>query len=104
MLDVFVSTEARHGSIEVRVGGTPVNAARAAGPAAFVVGRVGDDAAAAAVRAELSRARLAVDPDLPTGTYIELADGTVFADRGANAALALVDVLPLDADVGLLSG
>ena len=34
----------------------------------------------------------------------ELADGTVFADRGANAALALDDVLPLEADAVLVSG
>ena len=104
MLDVFVGTQARHGPIRTAVGGTPVNAARAAGTAAFVVGRVGNDAAAAAIRAELPGARLAVDFDLPTGTYVELADGTVYADRGANAALALVDVLPLDAAVVLLSG
>jgi sugar/nucleoside kinase (ribokinase family) len=104
MLDVFVSTDDRHGPIRVRAGGTPVNAAQAAGPAAFVVGRVGNDAAASAVRAQLPGARLAVDFDRPTGTYVELADGTVFADRGANAALALVDVLPLDVDSVLLSG
>jgi sugar/nucleoside kinase (ribokinase family) len=71
-----------------------------------IIGRVGDDAAAAAIRHELRRGelRLAVDSELPTGTYVELADGTVFADRGANAALALDDVRPLDADAVLLSG
>jgi sugar/nucleoside kinase (ribokinase family) len=104
MLDVFVTTDARHGPIRVRAGGTPVNAARAAGENAFVLGRIGDDAAGAAIRAQLPTARLAVDDELPTGTYVELADGTVFADRGANAALALEDVLPLSVDAVLVSG
>src|SRR3954453_14502793 len=104
MLDVFVEATGRHGPIRVQPGGTPVNAARAAGGAALVVGRIGDDAAGAAIRAHLAGARLAIDPALPTGTYVELADGTVYADRGANAALALEDVLPLQADAVLLSG
>jgi len=106
MLDVFVATVERHGSIRVRSGGTPVNAALAIGPRAVVVGRVGADAAAAAIRHELRdlELRLAVDDELPTGTYVELADGTVFANRGANAALALADVLPLAADAVLVSG
>lgn len=106
MLDVLVSTNERHGGIRVRAGGTPVNAALAIGAGACVVGRVGADAAAAAIRAALAgvEARLVVDPELPTGTYVELADGTVHADRGATAALALADVLPLRADAVLLSG
>jgi sugar/nucleoside kinase (ribokinase family) len=106
MLDVYVVTGDRHGEIRVRAGGTPVNAALAIGGGAAVVGRVGDDAAAAAIRHELGELelQLAVDRDLPTGTYVELAGGTVFASRGANAALALDDVLPLDADAVLLSG
>jgi sugar/nucleoside kinase (ribokinase family) len=104
MLDVLVADDARHGTIRVRVGGTPVNAALAIGPDGVVIGRVGDDPAAAAVRAVLPHARLAVDPTLPTGTFVELADGTVHADRGANAALSLDDVLPLAADAVLLSG
>jgi sugar/nucleoside kinase (ribokinase family) len=104
MLDVFVTATERHVPIRVRPGGTPVNAARAAGDSAVVVGRIGDDAAGAAIRAQLPGARLALDPELPTGTYVELADGTVYADRGANAALALEDVLPLHADAILLSG
>jgi sugar/nucleoside kinase (ribokinase family) len=104
MLDVFVATHERHGRIRVGAGGTPVNAARAIGGDALVVGRVGHDAAGAAIRAELPEARLAVDPDLPTGTYVELADGTTFAERGANAALSLEDVLPLDTEAVLLSG
>ena len=106
MLDVFVATGERHGEIRVRPGGTPVNAALAIGAGAVVLGRVGDDAAAAAIRHDLRELelRLTVDPARPTGTYVELADGTVYADRGANAALALDDVLPLDADAVLLSG
>jgi sugar/nucleoside kinase (ribokinase family) len=106
MLDVFVTAHERHGDIVVRAGGAPVNAALAIGANAVVVGRVGDDAAAAAIRAALAgvETRLAVDPLLPTGTYVELADGTVHADRGANAALALDDVLPLEAEALLVSG
>ena len=106
MLDVFVSSRERHGRVVVRAGGTPVNAAVAIGAGATVIGRVGNDAAAAAVRAGLVgvAARLAVDPALPTGTYVELADGSVHADRGANDALTLDDVLPLAADAVLLSG
>jgi len=106
MLDVFVATSDRHGEIRVRAGGTPVNAALAIGGGATVVGRVGDDAAAAAIHNELRELelRLAVDHDLPTGIYVELADGTVFANRGANAALALDDVLPLAVDGVLVSG
>jgi sugar/nucleoside kinase (ribokinase family) len=106
MLDVFVTTGGRHGGIVVRAGGTPVNAALAIGERALVVGRVGDDAAAGAIRAALAETelRLAVDPVRPTGTYVELADGTVHADRGANAALAVEDVLPLHTEAVLLSG
>jgi sugar/nucleoside kinase (ribokinase family) len=106
MLDVFVATGERHGEIRVRAGGTPANAALAIGPRALVIGRVGADAAAAAIRHALRdvELRLAVDRELPTGTYVELAGGTVFADRGANVALALEDVLPVDADAVLVSG
>jgi sugar/nucleoside kinase (ribokinase family) len=106
MLDVFVASADRHGGVRVRAGGTPVNAARAIGAGAVVVGRVGDDAAATAIRHELRalELRLSVDGERPTGTYVELADGTVHADRGANVALALDDVLPLDAAAVLLSG
>lgn len=106
MLDVLVATPERHGQIAVRAGGTPVNAALAIGPGAVVIGRVGDDPAGAAVRAALRgiEMRLAVDEALPTGSFVELADGTVHADRGANAALTLDDVLPLEADAVLLSG
>jgi hypothetical protein len=106
MLDVFVTSAARHGAVHVRAGGTPVNAALAIGEGALVVGRLGDDVSAAAVRAALAgvETKLAVDAALPTGTYVELADGTVHADRGANAALSLDDVLPLHAAAVLLSG
>src|SRR4051812_43053785 len=104
MLDVLVRTGHRHGPIVVRAGGTPVNAARAIGRGAIVIGRVGADPAAEAIRAALPgiELRLSVDPALPTGTYVELADGTVRAHRGAGGALAPEDVLPLDADAVLV--
>lgn len=87
-----------HGPVALRVGGTPVNAALAAvaeGAGAGVVGRVGDDPAGALARATLRaagvEALLAVDPALPTGSF--LAAGTaVVADRGASAALAPADL------------
>jgi sugar/nucleoside kinase (ribokinase family) len=106
MLDVLVRTGERHGRVEVRAGGTPVNAARAIGEGAVVVGRIGDDAAGAAVRADLARldTRLVVDRDRPTGIYVELPDGTVRVDRGANAFLALDDVPPVRAEAVLVSG
>lgn len=106
MLDVFVTSHDRHGPVRVHAGGTPVNAALAIGPGATVIGRVGDDASAAAVRVALAGVdlRLTVDDELPTGTYVELADGTVHADRGANARLTTADVLPLDFDAVLVSG
>jgi sugar/nucleoside kinase (ribokinase family) len=106
MLDVFVATAGRHGSVDVRAGGTPVNAALAIGGRAVVIGRVGDDPAAAAIRVALAGIdmRLTIDDALPTGTYVELADGTVYADRGANAALTADDVLPLAAGAVLVSG
>lgn len=106
MLDVLVRTSERHGRVEVRAGGTPVNAARAIGGGAIVVGRVGDDAAGAAVRADLAGldAKLVVDRDHPTGAYVELADGTVRVDPGANAFLTLDDVPPVRAEAVLVSG
>ena len=72
----------------------------------MVIGRIGDDAAGAAVRRALTgvATRLAVDDALATGPYVELANGAVGADRGANAALSLEDVLPLEADAVLVSG
>ncbi len=80
MLDVFAAPSregGRHGGAWVRVGGTPVTAALAvaqAGGHATVVGRVGADAAAAAIRSELEGAgvdvRFAVDERHHTGTSV----------------------------------
>jgi sugar/nucleoside kinase (ribokinase family) len=113
MLDVLAEPwrpGARHGRAVVRAGGTPVNAALAAvdaGARATVVGRVGRDTAAVAIRAELSRAgvetSLAVDADHATGTYVEAGD-VVVASRGANAYFVPRDVPELAADAVLVSG
>ena len=100
-----------HAPVRVRAGGTPVNAALAAaerGARAAVVGRVGDDAAGAAIRAALAaagvEALLATDERLATGTFVEAGDAIV-ADRGAGAALSPADVPdPLEAGAVLVSG
>jgi ribokinase len=82
-----------HAPIEVRVGGSAVNAARAAaarGRRVVVVGRVGDDAAGRLVASELVRegvdALLEVDDELATGTAAYVG-AVVVADRGANVRL-----------------
>jgi sugar/nucleoside kinase (ribokinase family) len=115
MLDVIVPPiepgRAVHEGVSVRAGGIPVNAALAAartGAATAVAGRVGDDPAAAAIERALQRAGvsplLAVDADLPTGTFVQSGESIV-ADRGANAAFAPAD-LPavLEAGCVLVSG
>ena len=117
MLDIGVPMLAagtRHGSISVQAGGSPVTAsiwAAARGATAIVAGRVGADAAAAAIRAELDRSgvgqRFAVDEKLPTGTFLETRiDGEVAiaADRGANADLCPADLAELATDALLVSG
>lgn len=105
-----------HSAMSVRVGGSAVNAARAAaeaGAAAVVVGRVGSDAAGALVLAELEalgiEATVARDPTLPTGAAVALGDDAigpgVVAHRGANARFSPEDVpAPLEADALFLSG
>jgi ribokinase len=82
-----------HAPIDVRVGGSAVNAARTAarrGCRAVVVGRVGDDPAGRLVASELVRegldALLEIDPELATGTTVYVGEAVV-ADRGANARL-----------------
>ncbi|MGZ4354001.1 MAG: carbohydrate kinase family protein [Gaiellaceae bacterium] len=87
-----------HAPIALRVGGTPVNAALAAlaeGATAGVVGRIGDDAPGALARETLRaagvEASLAVDPELPTGTFLA-AGSAIAADRGASAALSPADL------------
>jgi sugar/nucleoside kinase (ribokinase family) len=92
-----------HGSdasarIVQRGGGSGANVAAwlaRAGAAVTLLGRVGDDpagrAAAAMLAAEGVDARLAIDPERPTGTCIVLVEPsgerTMLPDAGANAAL-----------------
>jgi ribokinase len=100
-----------HAPVRVRAGGVPVHAAVAAaeaGARAAVVGRVGSDPAAAAIRDALGRvgveAWLQDDPERPTGTFVEARDAIV-ADRGASAALSVADIpSPLVAGAVLVSG
>lgn len=112
MLDVHIVTSPAAGSlheaIRVQAGGSAVNAARAArrlGARAAVVGRVGDDAAGAAIADDLRRsgidALLEVAATAVTGTVAYIGAGVV-ADRGANAGFIPVD-LP-EARVTLVSG
>jgi ribokinase len=115
MLDVFAPPvapdERRHEPVRVRAGGSAINAALAAaadGARAAVVGRIGDDAAGAAIVDTLRRrgveSLLAVDPARSTGAVVHAGTGVV-ADRGANAALAAADVpARLDARAVLVSG
>lgn len=103
--------ERAHGRVQLRAGGSAVNAAlvaRSLGADAQVVGRVGRDPAGDLVVAALEGggvdARLARDDDLPTGTAIALRDGVV-ADRGANARLSVDDLpSPFRGDALLVSG
>jgi sugar/nucleoside kinase (ribokinase family) len=104
-----------HAPVEVRAGGTPVNAAfavAALGGRAAVVGRVGADDAGAAVRAALANAGiddlLALDDEAPTGASVEVGTGTarsIVTGRGASANLDDRDVPdPLAAEAVLVSG
>jgi ribokinase len=115
MLDVWapelVPGEARHAPLRVRPGGSPVNAALAAaaeGARAGVVARVGEDAAGRLIAEAIADGGiepfLAVDPELPTGTFLQ-AGSAIVADRGANARLAPDDIPPtLEAGAVLVSG
>jgi sugar/nucleoside kinase (ribokinase family) len=111
MLDVSVAGKGHDASIDVTAGGSAVNAAvwaAASGAEATVVGRVGDDLAGRAVRAELEersvRAELSADPEAPTGTFL-VVDGEIRADRGANARFEPAHLpAELRANVVLLSG
>jgi ribokinase len=102
MLDVrapaLAPGAAIHVPLGVRAGGSPANAALAAaaeGARALVIGRVGRDPVAQLIRAALQEAGvetlLAVDPTLPTGTFLEAGEA-VAADRGANAAFVPDDL------------
>lgn len=111
MLDVSAAGKGHAASIEVKAGGSAVNAAvwaAASGAAATVVGHIGDDLAGRAVRVELEErnvhAELSTDPEAPTGTFL-VVDGEIRADRGANARFEPVHLpAELHADVVLLSG
>jgi len=99
-----------HAPIEIRAGGTAINAALAAAALGFdaaAVARVGDDPPAALLRAALDAAgivpRFAVDRERPTGCFVQVGDRIV-ADRGANVALSEDDVGALEAEVVLVSG
>jgi ribokinase len=95
MLDVHVPVApgdaVLHDAIHVCAGGSAVNAARAArrlGARAAVAGRIGDDAAGAAVAADLRDTGVATfletHESIATGTVVYVGAGVV-ADRGANA-------------------
>src|SRR5580765_3700492 len=113
MVDVVVPALERavqHAPVDVRAGGSAVNAARAAvslGRTATVVGCVGDDGLADLIRRELAEdeivARLAVAPGIRTGRVVVVGDAIV-AERGANAGFAPEHVGELDAAVVLVSG
>ena len=103
-----------HAPVRLRAGGTAANAALAAagaGARAAAVGRVGDDPAAGLIRAQLAAAGveplLAVDPELPTGTFVEASVGgerTIVADRGATDAFSAADLPAIEAGAVLVSG
>jgi sugar/nucleoside kinase (ribokinase family) len=101
-----------HGGIELRAGGSAVNAARAAarlGARAAVVGRVGTDAAGKlvgnALVADAVEALLAFDPEVPTGTVIVVGGTSIVADPGASSRLAPEDLpTSLEASAVLVSG
>jgi ribokinase len=116
MLDVVtdrlpVAGERAHADVELRAGGSAVNAAlaaRALEAEAQVIGRIGDDAAGVFVVSTLAShgvdPQLALDDELPTGIALALADAVV-ADRGANARLSRDDLpSPLQGDALLVSG
>jgi sugar/nucleoside kinase (ribokinase family) len=102
MLDLqapaLLAGAAIHAPIDVRAGGSPVNAALAAageGARATVIGRIGRDGAGRLLREALREAGvealLAEDMSLPTGTFLEAGDAIV-ADRGANVAFCADDL------------
>jgi len=103
--------ERLHADVELRAGGSAVNAAIAAsllGAEAQVVGRIGSDAAGVFVVSKLAGhgvdAQLARDNAVPTGIAIALGDAVV-ADRGANARFSPEDLpSPLQGDALLVSG
>jgi sugar/nucleoside kinase (ribokinase family) len=100
-----------HASVAIRAGGSAGNAAVwavASGASAVVVGRVGADAAGDLVAQVLAKrgieAKLARDPEIPTGVAVALGSSVV-ASPGASARLAPDDIpARLDGDALLVSG
>jgi len=113
MVDILappLTRPVQHARIDVRGGGSAVNAAHAAralGGTAAVVGCVGDDSLGRVLRDELLRdgveARLAVASGARTGRVV-VAGESIVADRGANAAFAVDHLGVLDAPAVLVSG
>ena len=101
-----------HGRIELRPGGSAVNAALAAarlGARTAVVGRIGTDAAGRLVADALASAGvedlLARDEAAPTGCAVVVGGNAVVADPGASARFAPEDLpASLEAHAVLVSG
>ena len=96
--------------VEIRAGGSAVNAAAAAaaaGRTALVVGCVGADALGEFVRHELERrgiaARLAAIEGAPTGRVL-VSGAQVASERGANTRFSAEHVPAIDARTVLVSG
>jgi ribokinase len=99
-----------HAPLAVRAGGSATNVAHAAvraGATAAVCGRIGDDAAGGAIRAQLAAEgiedRLAVAAGARTGCVAALGDRLV-ADRGANAGFGPDELRLAPARVVVVSG
>jgi len=105
-----------HADVSFRAGGSAVSAAEAAvaaGAAATVIGRIGDDPLGDLIAASLTDrgidGLLARDSELPTGAAVALTSAlssvSIVAQRGANAQLSTTDIPEtVDADALLVSG
>lgn len=116
LVDVVSSQQPRsddrvHAPVAIRAGGSAANAAvwaASLGASAAAVGRVGADAAGDLVQRVLAdrgiEARIARDPDLPTGVAVALGIDVV-ASPGASSRLAPEDIPdPFAGDALLVSG
>ncbi len=94
-------------TISTQGGGAAANVASwlsVSGTPAYLIARVGDDAAGQTVLAELDKYGVehsqTIIPDVNTGVVIVLVDAlgerTMFPDSGANSGLSLADLPPLD--------
>ena len=94
-------------TISTQGGGAAANVASwlsVIGTPAYLIARVGDDAAGQTVLAELDKYGVehsqTIIPDVNTGVVIVLVDAlgerTMFPDSGANSGLSLADLPPLD--------